>query len=250
MYNIAVIGAGQLGSRHLQGLAGVSFPCNLHVIDPYEKSLTLALERLREVEAKNVHEVFLHKSSEKIPDLIDLAVIATTSDIRMKAIEELLSSRIVKNLVLEKVLFQSFSEYAMAANLMQINSVNSWVNCPRRLYPVYENLKKFWGNEPIIYMDVHGGDWGLGCNGIHFLDLLAFIYPGEKFYFECGGLDKESRTSKRAGFIEFTGTLRGTYGQTTLNLTSVHKSKVNHLITLRGEKKSVVIDEEGGASGH
>ena len=246
MFTIAVIGAGQLGSRHLQGLAGVSFPCNLHIVDPSEKSINAAKERLCEVDGRNILSVFSHQSPETLPAIVDLAVVATTSDVRMKAIEALCRSRVVRNIVLEKVLFQQFSEYSKAAKLIQKNSVKCWVNCPRRIYPIYLMVQKYFKDDPITYMEVQGGDWGLGCNGVHFLDLLAFMVPSGNFSFNCDGLDNEHRRSKRSGFVEFSGMLRGTYGLSQFNLISAYSSTAKHLITMRSETKSVVISEVDG----
>lgn len=248
MYNIAVIGAGQLGSRHLQGLAKLSRPCNIHIVDPFDSSIAIAKGRISEVGTNcNIREIFGHALPSTLPEVIDLAVIATTSDVRLLAMEALCASRSVKNLVLEKVLFQRFNEYEIAAQLIRRNSIKCWVNCPRRIYPVYGQLKTFFSDDPVKHMDINGGDWGLGCNGIHFLDLLAFLSEGKNiFSLSCDGLDAERRVSKRPGFVEFTGVLRGKYGEASLSLTSTHNSRAKHLITLRGERKSVVIDEAGG----
>lgn len=45
MKNIAIIGAGQLGSRHLQALAQVNADVILHIVDPSEQSLEVSKQR-------------------------------------------------------------------------------------------------------------------------------------------------------------------------------------------------------------
>ena len=45
MKQVAVIGAGQLGSRHLQGLKVASSPMEITVMDSNEDSLKIAKER-------------------------------------------------------------------------------------------------------------------------------------------------------------------------------------------------------------
>ena len=50
MLNIILIGAGELGSRHLQGLVKVNHMLNIWVIDPSSESLARAEERLEEIE--------------------------------------------------------------------------------------------------------------------------------------------------------------------------------------------------------
>ena len=49
MYQIGVIGAGQLGGRHLQGLARLSLPCEIDVVDPSPVSLDSARKRFSEI---------------------------------------------------------------------------------------------------------------------------------------------------------------------------------------------------------
>ncbi|NJM62856.1 MAG: alpha/beta hydrolase [Oscillatoriales cyanobacterium RU_3_3] len=57
--------------------------------------------------------------------------------------------------------------------------VKTWVNCPRRMQPAYHKLRQdLHGHSPIT-MRVVGGGWGLACNGIHFLDLAAFLFGRE-----------------------------------------------------------------------
>lgn len=248
MYTITVIGAGQLGSRHLQGLANLTIPFDLHIVDPCDTSIVLAKERIREVsDCRNIiREIISHESPVTLPKTIDLAIIATTADVRMAAFEGLCKSRLIKNVILEKILFQRFVEYYEAARIIERDSIKCWVNCPRRIYPVYGELKTFFSDDSVKHMDVYGGNWGLGCNGIHFLDLLAFLSNEGTFTFDLRGLDPGRRLSKRNGFVEFSGSLRGRYGQTSFNLTSIHESQARHLIVLRGEKKSVIVDEAGG----
>ncbi len=45
MFNVAIIGAGQLGSRHLQGLKLSSSPLSITVMDSNDESLRVAKER-------------------------------------------------------------------------------------------------------------------------------------------------------------------------------------------------------------
>jgi ornithine cyclodeaminase/alanine dehydrogenase-like protein (mu-crystallin family) len=46
---IALIGAGQLGSRHLQALGLLNRPVKIEVVEPFLNSVTLAKERLAQV---------------------------------------------------------------------------------------------------------------------------------------------------------------------------------------------------------
>jgi predicted dehydrogenase len=193
-------------------------------------------------------EVVFHSTLETLAKSIDLAIIATTADIRFSVIEKLCAVTSVKNLILEKVLFQKYSQYQEAEKLINKNSIHCWVNCPRRINPYYTEIKNFFADDPITYMNVFGGEWGLGCNGIHFLDLLAFLIGKHEVVINTNALDSEKKSSKRNGFIEFTGTLGGKINNTLFSISSTRNSIANPMITLRGEKKTVIIDEIGGYS--
>ena len=47
--NIAIIGGGQIGSRHLQGLAKLSKQFQIYVVDPDKQALSIAKQRYLEV---------------------------------------------------------------------------------------------------------------------------------------------------------------------------------------------------------
>jgi predicted dehydrogenase len=245
MLNIVVIGAGQLGSRHLQGLAKLSQNCVLHIVDPSVVSVTEAKKRINEINPIKINEVFSHDSVVTLPDSIQLAIIATTADTRLSALKDLCAHTSVQYLILEKVLFQQASHFKEAEKLLESNSIKCWVNCARRAYPVYIDLRDYFSTDPITCMHVVGGDWGMGCNAIHFLDLLTFFTGNVDFELDISHLDSQIRDSKRERFIEFTGSLLGKCGEATFSLKSTFKSEANHTISLYSERKLAVIDEVG-----
>lgn len=87
-----------------------------------------------------------------------------------------------------------------------------------------------------------GGDWGLGCNAIHFLDLLTFFTGKVDFELDVSHLDSEIRVSKRERFVEFTGCLLGKCGETKFSPKSTFESQANHTISLYGERRLADID--------
>lgn len=245
-HQIAVIGAGQLGSRHLQGLVRLSLPCEIHVVDPSVASLDMARQRADEVSAGASHSLHFHHQIEALPPLLDHAVIATASDVRLSVLRALLQERTVRNILLEKVLFQRQTDYAEAAELLQQVGNSAWVNCPRRVFPIYEMLRTFFRDDQLLHVDVRGGNWGLGCNSIHFIDIIAYFTGGSVHSISTALLDEDLIDSKRAGFKEFTGTLLGRCGDTSFSLTSQRGSQAPLLLTLRGGSRSCLIDESAG----
>lgn len=244
--HIAVIGAGQLGSRHLQGLVRLGMPCEIHVVDPSAASLDVARQRAAEVSAVVPHSLHFHQQVEALPSNLDHAVIATAADVRLPVMRALLQGRVVRNILLEKVLFQRLSDYPSAAALLQQAGSRAWVNCPRRAFPIYETLRTFFIDDPLLHVDVRGGNWGLGCNSIHFIDIIAYLTGGSVHSISTALLDEDLIDSKRAGFKEFTGTLLGHCGDASFSLTAQRGSQAPLLLTLRGASRSCFVDESAG----
>jgi len=210
IHNILLVGAGQLGSRHLQGLAHISIPVSIIVIDPSEASLKTARERFTEIKSNpNIKDIQFQTTHHKSHECIDLAVIATGADVRADVLDYLITNKQVRNVILEKFLFQKQTDYERIGVLLEKQLVKVFVNCPRRLYPFYRQLKKILSGEGPISFIVDGSQWGMGCNIIHFLDLFAFLTGNHAIGINNVSLDNSILESKRPGFVEFTGTVMG-----------------------------------------
>lgn len=209
-HNILLIGAGQLGSRHLQGLTLIDIPVSIQVVDPNEASLQTARERFSEMPANpRIIGVNFTTSLDESTGPIDLAIIATSSDIRAHVLTDLLNRRNVRYVILEKFLFQMESEYHAIASLLQQKNVSAFVNCPRRCYPFYEKLLGSYSHNGPVTFKVTGSNWGLACNSIHFLDLFAGLTGNSSLWIDGSSLDETIIASKRSGYVEFTGTIQG-----------------------------------------
>ena len=116
----------------------------------------------------------------------------------------------VKNLILEKILFQDINSYSEISNLIKKTKTSTWVNHPRRMFNHYQQIKKELSksNEKIVFQVV-GGNWGLACNGLHFIDLCAFLTGKKVQEIDLEWVDNKIHESKRANNIEFTGSLKG-----------------------------------------
>jgi len=185
MYNIVIIGAGQLGSRHLQALLKIKLPIKIFVIDKNKDSIRIAKQRAMEVEHNvNIIKVQYLLSIEKLNcNIIDICIVSTTANERLRLIENLLNVYTIKYFILEKILFQKIQDYEIALSLFDSKNVKAWVNCPRRLFPVYKKIKDLiQSNERITYY-VTGGSWGLASNAIHFIDHLSYLNSNDEFEF-------------------------------------------------------------------
>jgi len=247
LYEIALIGAGNLGRRHFEGLLKLPVEKFIRVVDPSPTSLEEArqLASLAGDGAGNSQTTF-HTSIADLPEKLDYVVIATSSNVRLDVMSQLLNGRIVSSMLLEKVLFQHTTDYAVAAALIAETGTKVWVNTARRAMDIHRSIRKHFAGETISHFNVYGGEWGLGCNGIHFIDFLSFLVGSTNLTVCTSDLDKITTASKRVGYSEFTGTLRGRIDATELALNATRGSSAPILLTIRSENKSCILDESSG----
>ena len=208
--NIAIIGAGQLGSRHLQGLKKAKIPMNIYVLDASTDSLKICEQRYKEIADNDlIGKIVFTTQWNEIPDSIDIAIVATGSKPRCTIIHELVEKHQCRTLVLEKFLFPKFSDYDDISRLFQNNKVRAWVNCNRRYFACYQKLRELLMNDGPLSFILEAKNWGLCCNSIHQIDLFAFLSGANNISFDCSDIDPILYESKRAGYIEMTGTIKG-----------------------------------------
>ncbi|MBR2260542.1 MAG: Gfo/Idh/MocA family oxidoreductase [Paludibacteraceae bacterium] len=243
MKNIAILGCGNLGRRHLQSAVKTQQALNVYVYDINPDVFTLAKELLDGNPAFQGTSVSYVTELDNLPKKLDVVVIASSSSGRRKLIEDLLAVSEVKYLILEKVLFQSFADYDYVQNLIDAKKITTYVNCPRRYYPIYNGLKKTLQNKQFSFY-LHGGNWGLACNFIHYLDLLSFLGGQTPIEIDISSLDDEIIDSKRAGYKEITGMIKGSIGN--CNRFIIKSDKQNeggNILFIDSDDEKIVIKE-------
>lgn len=206
MKTIYIIGAGQLGSRHLQALKNVKGPLCVKVIDPSRVALQTAKERYESMPGDVSHEIEYLTKIKTGGEPIDLAIVVTNSNVRRQVIEELLGQSKVKYFVLEKLLFQKKADYGKILKLLKKSGSRAWVNCSMRNMPFYAALKDKINGARISYF-VTGSQYGLVTNSIHYIDHMAYLAGDLDYTVDASGLDKKPIKSKRKGFLELNGTI-------------------------------------------
>jgi predicted dehydrogenase len=208
--SVVIVGAGQLGSRYLQGFSDMTRPLDLFVIDPRTESLQRSESRWHEVAGQESRvRVTFATGLNTLPSAIDLAIVATTADVRPTVVMELARKSRVSHWVIEKVLAQD--ESGVDAIEAAVGGAKAWVNTPRRIMPWYQQLKSHLPVGQPITVEVVGGAWGLACNAVHYLDLIEWWAEETLIAVETGGLKPQWITAKRPGFSEVTGTLVGRF---------------------------------------
>ena len=206
MNKILIVGCGGIGSRHLQSLSNTNTEIEIYAIDNNEESLNNAKSIFESMPINDlIHCVKYYDSINEINFDIDLAIIATNSDVRKSIVKEILSKVIVKYLILEKVVFQSAKCFKEVIKIIKNNNTLAWVNCTNRVLPCYMSMKDRIFKNGNLYMLVDGGDWGISGNSIHYLDVFNYLTEDIINIFNIDGLDAKTFASKRSGFIDFNG---------------------------------------------
>ncbi len=244
MDKVYIIGAGQLGSRHLQALKSVNRQLDIYVIDPSTESLNVAQNRFNEIKA-GMFEQRVTFSQEMVTSdkEISIAIIATSSGSRKKAIEDLLKNNKINNLVLEKLLFTEIGDLEIVSNLIKKNKINAWVNCPMRMMPFYQELQKSFCHVPIIYQ-LSGSMFGLVTNLIHYIDYMIYLTGCRDFKLDLSLIDKEIISSKRKGYYELTGTAIARFNNGSVGFfTCYNEGNLGAIMNLVSSDKRVIINE-------
>jgi predicted dehydrogenase len=246
MKKIVLIGAGQLGRRHLQSLSKINFAAEIEVVDTVPASLAAAKAQFDEMPVNgNIRGISYLSSISDLSKHVDVAIIATNADARAAVVRSLLEACEVKGLMLEKVLFQKPEDYLEIQELFESKGIKVWVNHPRRLFPIYNKMKSWIAGSTRVSYQVQGGAWGLACNGLHFLDHLAYLSGETTLTISAEGLNPSVIQSKREGFVEFSGVLHGKIGSNPFSI-FCHDEFSPVVITICTDNLNVMIDESNG----
>lgn len=245
MDKITVVGAGNIGLRHIQALLLSEKPLELHVMDPSDESLQRVKQVWEQAELKTEIKINFAKNIDELPKQIELAIVATASNIRRQVVEQMIIGHGIRNLILEKVLFQKVEDYDAVYALLCKNNIPTWVNCPRRMYPIYESIKEELSDVENMQILVSGGQaWELACNAIHMVDLIGYLAGCENGKVDLSGLDKEMYESKRKGFLEVGGTIKGCLGRCdSFAITTDKKNILPLTVMIDSPKMKCIINE-------
>jgi hypothetical protein len=243
---IVIVGAGNLGSRYLQGLSKVLIPLEIYVVDVSNESLFSARKLWEQVYLQeNRHTIkFIRKLNNSIK-YFDLAIIATSADVRSDIIKNLSLNFFIKYWIIEKVLAQSIDQIIEIQQSLPA-SKNVWINNNRRIMSWYNHIKFNLLNDQILSMKVEGGQWGMACNAVHYLDLLAWLGDCELSFVETNFLSGVWQNSKRAGFWEVFGTLVANYSNNISAKLICHEHYLATLIKINTVNYEWLIDESTG----
>lgn len=242
MINVVLIGAGNIGTRYLQAMVDDNrfTGSNIYVVD----SESRALENARNIVRDSANAYFFCNEISQLPKVIDCAAVTTTSRVRRGIVETLLNEKKVKNIILEKYLFPYERDYGEMKEAFKNHGCKVWVNCTRRAQDSYKELKQSLSESESIQMTVSGSNWGMVCNAIHFLDIIAYLAGSADFQIDISGLNDKVVESKRKGYKETTGTIRGKVGRCTdFSIVCYEKGALPLTIYISSDTEKLVINE-------
>ncbi|SEQ17312.1 Oxidoreductase family, NAD-binding Rossmann fold [Lachnospiraceae bacterium NE2001] len=209
MYNIVLVGVGALGKRHLSSILNTKLELNIYCYDINIR----ALDGFEFDDKYNNKSVKMITSLEELPREVDFALFAMTSNSRREMFDRLINQTKVSNILFEKFLFQRIEDYEHVGNIIKKLGINAWVNCARRQMDCYQKLKSELSDAKEMRISISGGEWGLACNAIHELDLISFLSDSDKLKIDSVELLPGLYDSKRKGYKEVYGTIRGSCGK-------------------------------------
>lgn len=235
MKNIAIIGVGTIGKRHLQSMIELQNQYNIYAVE-----INKEIIKVLTAEFPNVNFI---ETVEELPEEIEVVIIATNSNIRRILFEQLINNSIVKNIIFEKVLFQKEEDYYFVEKKLNELNIRAWVNCARREWDSYKLLKEKLKYCEELYISAIGGQWGLGCNCIHILDLIEYLSGNHIESIDISKLENKIIESKRKGFYEFFGTVTGVSGRCKNYSITCIDSSLPFYVEITTEKSRYLIDE-------
>ena len=249
MVKILLVGAGNIGSRHLQALALLNRDAEITVVDQNEESLKVAKERFESVYQSDykIQVSYIRDLQDAYTDA-DIAIVATSSGPRKAIVDALLENTTIKYYILEKVVFQSVEDLYDMKKKFDERGVKVWVNCPRRNMDFYKKLRKLLREESYVNYLIEGGDWGMGCNSIHLLDIYAYLSGASEFSADIERLDAGHINSKRSGYYEFSGQLDIDTNKGQVTMRSMKNRNAYLIATITSNHYQIIVDERRGTA--
>ena len=204
--NIVIVGAGSIGSRHLQALKKVNYSINIYVLDKSSFSLETAKNRYNEVKKnKSIKSINFYKNLLGLPKDIYLLINATTASVRYTVTKSILDVCNVKYIIFEKFLFLQVTEYNKMDKLLKNKKIKAWTNCNYQVIPFFKKNKYF--NSGKLTMFVHGGNWAFASSAIHFIELFCYLTKKKISKMKFDLKNERILPSKRNKYYEFGGLL-------------------------------------------
>ncbi len=234
-----IIGFGGMGCRHAYSLIKGNLFKEIFVVEPNENMFLENCDKIA-TNSSNFHYL---RSIDELSNDFDFAVIATSSEPRFSIFEKI-SQKGVKNILLEKVVFQNLSDFNKAIKMCYSLGINAYCNFVNRYYPNYIEIKERIKAGVNVRMIVSGGDFGLACNALHYIDLFQYL-TSEMPVFKSSSLELNNNKHKRGdNYKEVYGAIKFVNKSESVLILNSDPKKSNEVeITINFNQETHILNE-------
>ena len=196
--NIAILGIGNIGVRHLESIIKTSLKINIFIFDIHENRSKEVISNYQPLKSNiNIQAI---KNIKYLPDEVTFCIISTPALQRLNILKQIDSN--IKFLLLEKVLTSSKKELKVYKSISKkFEAV--YVNMPYYYQNIFQLINKYISKPNKIIFK--GGNFGIACNLVHFLDISEKLFQKKISAFNQKNNNLLWKKSSREGFYDLTG---------------------------------------------
>lgn len=238
---ILLIGCGNIGFRHLEGLLKSDLSLNISIIERSKATIKEQIKKIQKKKLKN-KKIFFSNNFSINRLKFDLVICATPADKRYYLLKKLVAKFDFSKILIEKLAFQNIYDYEKALELFKKNKIQCWVNCARREYKIYKKIRlENKTNNQLSIEVIANNKWNLASNSIHFFDLFYFLID-IPISFSKKKSDLKKILSKHKNYFELSGTLKVENKKSIIFLSDQSKSN-GFVVKIKTPKNKYYIDE-------
>ncbi len=228
--DVVIIGSGRMGIRHATGALESGCVNKIYLLDVTSSSLENAISQLGSL--TNSEKINAMLISEFRPVNVNVVIIAATASNRLETCKLALECN-PSSILIEKPLGQSYQEVSELVDYFDQFEANVSVNLNTRLYTFIQHLKSdifSWPQlEGPVNISFNGGSLGIGANGIHYIDLMYFLYGADSAELVYAEIEPSMLPSGRGiefgdfggmAVIKFYDSMQSYLGRATISLSS------------------------------
>jgi predicted dehydrogenase len=242
--NIAIIGLGNIGKRHLQAVSRLDFFEEINCYDIMEISLNSVSDFCEKnmIKTEKIKLVFQFDDLLKKISQNTIVIVATIAKGRYGVLKTIIDRNPLA-VIAEKPLCQNIMEYEDIVNYSKKNGTNIFINFSRHCYSAYQTINEYLNNEEFkVKHFVAFFSGGMACVGIHIIDLATWLLKGASFKLKYSKKEEVYET-KRTGYSDFSGEMLLNINEESNCFFMAERKQMPIMIDINTEKKQLRIFE-------
>lgn len=242
---ILIVGFGAMGCRHAQSFLDQKKDYEVHILEPSDDNIKQNIKRIN----AEKNDFIWYKDIDNIP-LLDIAIVATSSYPRFEIVKNLLMMG-YKKFLLEKIVFQSEEQFNTIIKMINDSESIAYCNFVNRYFVAYNDIKKqLEQSTKKININILGGalELGLGCNAIHYIDILQYLTNNDEIQLTKFNLQLLKNDNRRGSmYKEFYGMIQlANKAGDTITLNSELELQQDITISISQGEKTFLLNEGTG----